>query len=91
MFRRLIVGGVYGFIAGLAWDIALDLPLMSGWRYSMIIGASLSVLIFSAASTTRRNISRGVVCFAATVYSLFVFFAAIGTALIAWLTRFIFS
>ena len=46
MLGRIILGGVYGFIASLSWTFALGFPLMSGWLYGVVIGAILSLIIF---------------------------------------------
>ena len=92
MLGRIILGAVYGFIASLAWSFALGFNLMSGWKYGIIIGSVLSLIIYliSIAGANQAGAPIEEAYFAANSQSKVILLVAIITALIAWVIRIVF-
>lgn len=89
MLGRLILGGVYGFIASLAWSFALGFELMSGWKYGVIIGAVTSLIIYlvSIVTANHANAPKEEAYFVANSLSIVILLAVIVTAFIVWIIR----
>lgn len=88
MLGRILLGAFYGFISVLGWDIALSLPLLTGWIYAIIAGSVISLFLYftAVAVINRGNVTEKEAYMNANTQMLYIF---IGSIIIAAIVGFI--
>ena len=89
MLGRILLGAFYGFISVLAWDIALSLPLLTGWIYAIIAGCVVSLFLYftAVAVINRGNVTELEAYKTANTQMLYIFIGSVIIAVVIGLIR----